>query len=412
VIPRYLSFPLIRVCTVVLIAAAVVGAVLISIRHSQPAAANPAYGTVKLNPQSGFIIQGYKFAVPVNMTTCSTPPPTYTPTATATKTATPTKTSTATPITFTPTRTSTPTRTPTATPVTFTPTRTWTPTVTNTPFPGTPLPSPTISPSSICRVGAYDISMNYDASKFSVTSDSGTSWTPSGTNTTTTLTDVTKVWKINQWAGSTVSLIAGAGSDGANGTQYRKVVSNTATTLTVSPAWDGFPVSLPDNTTVYSVGGLTDGGWIASTGRPLQCPTGVVYGAGTAELHCVTLGTISGAGGSGTLTNLTLAANNRGLAFFTFNMPPVNPGTEVLTIEGNAIPADVITGTRRVTLCPDGNVDGKVNSTDQLTMAQAFNKHTGDAGYTQAKDPDENGVINSTDMLIAAGEFNRKCIQP
>jgi hypothetical protein len=254
--------------------------------------------------------------------------------------------------------------------------------------------------------------MNYDATKFSVTSDTGTS---TGGNTTTTLVDTTKTWKINLWAGSTVSLTAGAGADGANGTQYRKVVSNTATTLTIASPWDGFPVSLPDNTTVYAVGGLTDGGWIATSGRPLQCPTGPVYGTGTAELHCVSLGSANGVGGSGPLTNLTLTANNRGLAYFTFNVFPASPSTEVLTIEGNPIPADVITGTRRVTLCPDGNNDGKVNSTDQLTMAQAFNqKGPPNPGplYTQAKDPDENNIINSTDQLIAAGEFNKKCIQP
>src|SRR5205823_7265443 len=141
---------------------------------------------------------------------------------------------------------------------------------------------PTISPSSICRVGAYDVSLTYDATKFSVTSDTGTS---TGANTTTTLVDTTKTWKFNVWAGSTVGLIAGAGSDGATGTQYRKVVSNTATTLTVATPWDGNPVSFPDNTTVYTVGGMTDGGWISSGGRALQCPTGAVYGAGTVELH-------------------------------------------------------------------------------------------------------------------------------
>jgi hypothetical protein len=421
VIPRYLSLSLIRACALVLIAAAVVGAVFMSVRHSQPAAADPAYGSVKLNPGSGFIIQGHVFAVPVNMTTCSSsaPPPTYTSTATATNTATPTKTSTATPITFTPTST------PTATPVTFTPTRTWTPTVTQTPFPGTPLPSPTFSPSTMCRVGSYDISMNYDVTKFSVTSDGGTSTggnTNMGCNTasppvciSSTLVDTTKAWKLNAWAGSTVSLIAGAGADGANGPQYRRVLSNSATTLTVMPPWDGFPVSFPDNTTVYRVGGLTDAGWVASTGRPLQCPIGAVYGAGTAELHCVTLGTTNGVGGSGTLTNLTLAANNRGLAFFTFNVAPARPGTEVFTIEGNDIPADVVTGARRVTLCPDANVDNRVNSTDQTLMAKAFNQHGGNLTlwplYTQAKDPNEDNVINSTDLSIAAGEFNERCVQ-
>src|SRR4051794_5916478 len=80
---------LVRICAVAFLAIALSTAVAVSLRPPRPAAANPAYGSVKLNPGSGFIIQGYKFAVPVNMTTCSTPPPTYTPTATATNTATP-----------------------------------------------------------------------------------------------------------------------------------------------------------------------------------------------------------------------------------------------------------------------------------------------------------------------------------
>lgn len=398
-----------RVLVLTAIAAAIALTFLLGRSQTEHASANPAYGIVKLNPGSGFIIQGYKIGIPVSMTTCATPPPTYTPTATATKTATPTKTSTATPITNTPTATFT------ITPILATATKTFTPTITNTPFPGTPLPSPTISPSSICRVGSYDVNINYDATRFSLVTDGGTS---TGGNTTTTLVDTTKTWKINQWAGSGVTLTAGGGSDGATGAQIRKVLSNSASTLIVSPAWDGFPVSPPDNTTVYVLGGLTDGGWITSTGRGLQCPLGPAYGSNWAELHCVSTGSLDGAATSGTLANLTLSANNRGLALFTFTLPPAEDGTRILTIEGNDIPADITNGARRVTLCPDTNSDGKVNSTDQLQMAQAFNqkgpplKTPPDPLYTQAKDPDENGVINSTDELIAAGEFNKKCIQP
>lgn len=390
------------------IMAAVAMTIALGVHHSQPAAANPAYGSIKLNPSSGIIIEGHKVGIPINVTTCSTPPPTYTPTATATNTATATKTSTATPITSTPTSTDTPTSTPSPTPVTFTPTNTPTRTPTETPFPGTALPSPTPKPSSVCRVGSYDVNINYDTSKLGIVTDTGTS---TGSNTTTTLVDTTKSWKQNQFASSSVTLVSGGGSDGANGAQIRFVVSNTANTLTVSPAWDGFPVSAPDNTTVYNVGGITDGGWVSSGGRQLQCPIGPTYGASSAELHCITLGSADGVGGSGTLANLSVVANSRGLSFLTFNVAPANPATRVLTIEGSDIPVDVVNGARRVTLCPDASGDGRINSTDLLLIAQSQNARPGNAKYATVKDPDENLVVNSTDLQITASLANKRCIQ-
>jgi hypothetical protein len=360
-----------RLFGVAAIAAALAIAAVLSGGHPHNAAADPAYGTVKLNPNTGMVIEGYKFIVPVNVTTCSTPPPTYTPTATATRTPTatptatntlgpsPTKTTTST-ATSTATRTSTPTGT--RTPPTNTPTATKTSTATPTFPPGTPLPSPTPNPLSVCRVGSYDVNVNYDTTKLSLLTDGGTS-TGGNTNTPSTptpgtgsgtLADTTKNWKLNQWSGSSVTLVSGGGSDGPNGAQIRKVLSNTANTLNVSPAWDGFPVSLPDATTVYTLGGITDGGWVGSTGRPLQCPVGATYGSGWAELHCVTLGNAAGVSGAGTLAAIALSADVRGIARFSFTLPPADPGTQVLTIEGSTIPVDVWgTGARRVTLCPD-----------------------------------------------------------
>jgi hypothetical protein len=376
-----------RLLGAAVIVAALAAAAVLSGGHPRHAAADPAYGVVKLNPGSGMVIQGYKVTIPVNVTTCSTAPPTYTPTATATRTATATKTSTATPITATATKTATPTKTATATPVTFTPTKTATPTKTftpsptNTPFPGTALPSPTPNPLTVCRVGSYDVKINYDAAKLSLLTDGGTS---TGGNTTTTLVDTTKTWKTNQWAGSSVTLVSGGGSDGANGAQIRKILSNSATTLTVSLAWDGFPVSAPDATTVYTIGGISDGGWVSSTGRPLQCPTGPTYGAGWAELHCVTLGAAAAVSGTGTLATLSLAANTRGLAFFTFTLPPADPSTQVLTIEGNSIPVDVSSsGARRVTLCPD-SAGGTPADTGTATSVGATSLGNGTAGTTSS----------------------------
>src|SRR3989454_887749 len=66
--------------------------------------------------------------------------------------------------------------------------------------------------------------------------------TPDGTSKyvitapSTKLADNTKAWTANQWAGRPVVINAGTGAG-----QTRTVVSNTADTLTVSPAWDPIP---------------------------------------------------------------------------------------------------------------------------------------------------------------------------
>lgn len=51
----------------------------------------------------------------------------------------------------------------------------------------------------------------------------------------TTLIDGTKTWLTDQWEGYTVQLIGGTGAGEQQG--WRTIVSNTATVLTVSPAW-------------------------------------------------------------------------------------------------------------------------------------------------------------------------------
>jgi hypothetical protein len=48
----------------------------------------------------------------------------------------------------------------------------------------------------------------------------------------TTLVDATKTWTTDEWAGCVVKIIAGAGKG-----EYRTIVSNTATALTLSEAW-------------------------------------------------------------------------------------------------------------------------------------------------------------------------------
>ena len=56
--------------------------------------------------------------------------------------------------------------------------------------------------------------------------------------TSTTLTDSTKTWTTNQWDGQTVMITAGPGFD-----QVREITSNTATVLTVDPAWTTNPTA-------------------------------------------------------------------------------------------------------------------------------------------------------------------------
>lgn len=62
--------------------------------------------------------------------------------------------------------------------------------------------------------------------------------------TTTTLTDSTKSWTTNFYAGSQIRIVGGTGRG-----QTSTIASNTATQLTVSPAW----VTAPDSTSAYII---------------------------------------------------------------------------------------------------------------------------------------------------------------
>src|SRR5207245_10637369 len=64
------------------------------------------------------------------------------------------------------------------------------------------------------------------------------------TQTATTLKDITKAWTVDQWAGRPVRIAAGAGAG-----QTSTVSTNTANTLTVSPAW----TTMPDATSEYRI---------------------------------------------------------------------------------------------------------------------------------------------------------------
>src|SRR5207245_6996255 len=79
------------------------------------------------------------------------------------------------------------------------------------------------------------------------TDERGTATNETGTasgGTSTTLVDARQSWSINLWAGRPDSITAGTGAG-----QTRAVTSNTATTLTVSPAW----TTTPDATSKYAI---------------------------------------------------------------------------------------------------------------------------------------------------------------
>lgn len=76
----------------------------------------------------------------------------------------------------------------------------------------------------------------------------------------TTLTDAAKAWTVNAYAGKIVRLVTGTGSAAAD--PYRYIVSNTATALTVTPAWTVNPAA-GTTYTVHTIGDLGTSRFIA-----------------------------------------------------------------------------------------------------------------------------------------------------
>lgn len=67
--------------------------------------------------------------------------------------------------------------------------------------------------------------------------------------TTTTVVDSGKSWATNAWANYQVRIVYGTGAG-----QFRTILSNTSTTLTVSSAW----TTTPDSTSIYRIEGNDD----------------------------------------------------------------------------------------------------------------------------------------------------------
>src|SRR2546430_1947239 len=111
------------------------------------------------------------------------------------------------------------------------------------------------------------------------------------TQTSTTLQDRTKSWTVNQWAGHLVRITAGTGAG-----QTSTVSSNTANTLTVSPAW----TTIPDGTSKYAIS--------QSTSTTLQDTTKSGTKAWPANLwagRVVTINAGTGAGQTNTVSSNT-----------------------------------------------------------------------------------------------------------
>ena len=86
-----------------------------------------------------------------------------------------------------------------------------------------------------------------------------------GSSSSTTLVDSTQSWQTNAWDTAYVHIFNGTGEG-----QYRKIISNTSTALTIEPAWDITPVQ----------GGTDTGSEYVIIGSPLWqdvTPSGSAY---------------------------------------------------------------------------------------------------------------------------------------
>ena len=80
---------------------------------------------------------------------------------------------------------------------------------------------------------------SYTAANFdAIYMGSNATGSSTGSNTTTTMYDTTKSWTTDQWAGKTLVLTSGTEIG-----QIRKIVSNTATSVTISPDFSVIPIS-------------------------------------------------------------------------------------------------------------------------------------------------------------------------
>ena len=216
-----------------------------------------------------------------------------------------------------------------------------------------------------------------------------------------------------------------------------------------------YDVTLTFDPKVIEFVGVSDGGYLTSTGRTAACsqpsgfngltPTQNVNANGAFNIHCNTYGLINaGAGthgpsGSGLLAQVTFRPKGVGISAITFvataaSSPPyriraadpavpgdageygftglssvescgANGGCAPIAIEIGAAQNALVTVGGVVGCRGDVNGSGSVDSTDMLLVALHFNAFVGDARYDTKFDLNNNGSINSIDMLIVALHF-------
>ena len=278
--------------------------------------------------------------------------PTDTPVPTATDTLTPTPTDTSVPTdTPVPTATDTPTPTPTDTPVASS-SDTATPTPTDTPLTGD-TPTPTSTSPAVPTATDTPTDTPVPADTPTLISTSTATPVPSATDTPTGTATLTSTATPTVTGTSTPT----ATSTFAAGTSIERIVpssqtvsvtsSSFTTDVTVEQVTDlgAYEVLITFDSSVISVVGAVDGGFLGSTGRFVFCPTPFTetISGSLLRLHfgCVTSGSGAGPSGTGLLATITWA--------------PIVDGTTTLHLEpslatplGDSILAGAVDGSVQV----------------------------------------------------------------
>ena len=144
----------------------------------------------------------------------------------------------------------------------------------------------------------------------------------SGSNTANTLADTSKTWAVNRWANYAVRILSGTGAG-----QVRRILSNTATALTVSGGWNILPTSAsvyviqPDSDTMYFGWGGSAETFMHNVGIDMLTH-GRQYDSGIANIACALLSdsahtiyeqipvSITSLAGTTTITATTTQAHN------------------------------------------------------------------------------------------------------
>ncbi|MEX0786025.1 MAG: cohesin domain-containing protein, partial [Dehalococcoidia bacterium] len=271
----------------------------------------------------------------VTPTPQSTPTPTVTPTASATATPTtpPTPTVTSTPCGFpgplctptttpTPTDTSTPSATPTATPCGF------------------PGPACTVTPTPTATATATPTASATATSTPTATSTITPTPTASSTATATTTSTATATATATSTPTPTATPIANVSIEPASQTTGGPTAS---VDIEVQNATDlaAYTFTLTYDNTILSFVGVSNGGFLGSTGRTVDCPA-PSQTATSFTFSCTTTGGQAGPNGSGVLATVTFGTVANGVSPLTL--------TSVTLTDTASSPASPTTGGGSITV--------------------------------------------------------------